>query len=85
MYYDHVLIFSGDLGKHGGVADLSLLEKVNKIKALHPGAEIGWDGGINDTNAAKLIDGGVSVLNVGGFIQKSQKPDEAYAKLKSIT
>ncbi len=85
LCYDHVLIFSGDLGKHGGLANLSLLQKVTEIRNIHPDAEISWDGGINDTNAAKLIDGGVSVLNVGGYIQKSQNPQEAYAKLKAIT
>ena len=82
--YDHVLVFSGDLGKHGGVADLSLLAKVQQIHAYHAKAEISWDGGINDQNAKALIDGGVDVLNVGGFIQNSADPAAAYAKLKAI-
>lgn len=79
---DHVLIFSGDLGHFGGHADLSLLGKVSELKALKPKIEIGWDGGINDENAAELAGSGVNVLNVGGFIQKATRPDEAYAKLK---
>ncbi|MFI5270610.1 MAG: ribulose-phosphate 3-epimerase [Candidatus Saccharimonadales bacterium] len=82
--YDHVMLFSGDLGKHGGVADLKVLDKVKKIRSMHRDVELGWDGGVNDENAAKLIKGGINVLNVGGFIQKSQNPSEAYAKLKSI-
>lgn len=84
LSFDHVLVFSGDLGKHGGTADMSLLTKVLQIRQYHPNVEIGWDGGINDENAATLIDSGVDVLNVGGFIQKSTDPGAAYAKLKLI-
>jgi ribulose-phosphate 3-epimerase len=84
LSFDHVLIFSGDLGKHGGVTDTSLLPKILQIKQYHPNIEVGWDGGVNDENAATLIDSGVEVLNVGGFIQKADDPAAAYAKLKAI-
>jgi ribulose-phosphate 3-epimerase len=79
--FDHVLIFSGHLGYHGGRADLKLLEKVEQVRALHPHAEIGWDGGINDQNATELVKAGVDVLNVGGFIQQAAEPHAAYGKL----
>jgi ribulose-phosphate 3-epimerase len=79
--FDHILIFSGHLGHFGGQADLGLLEKVKQIKAIHPDAEIGWDGGVNDQNARALADGGVDVLNAGGFIQKAEDPAAAYEKL----
>ncbi|HEX4774724.1 MAG TPA: hypothetical protein VH234_04370 [Candidatus Saccharimonadales bacterium] len=82
--FDHVLIFSGKLGYHGGQADLGLLDKVHKVRAHHPDAEIGWDGGINDQNARQLVEAGVTVLNVGGFIAKAPDPKEAYAKLKEL-
>ena len=82
--FDHVLVFSGNLGYHGGSADLSLLEKVKKIRAHHEDVEIGWDGGINDKNAKELIGAGVDVLNTGGFIQKSDNPAAAYAKIIEI-
>lgn len=82
--FDHVLVFSGHLGYHGGVADMRLLDKVKKIREHHFEAEIGWDGGIDADNAKELIEAGVNVLNVGGFIQKSQNPKSAYAKLKDI-
>ena len=81
--FDQVLVFSGKLGYHGGEADLGLLDKVYKIHQHHPDAEVGWDGGINVNNAKQLVEGGVDVLNVGGFIQKSHDPAAAYAKLKS--
>ncbi len=79
--FDQVLVFSGDLGKHGGVADLSLLDKVRGVRAYHPEAEIAWDGGINADNARQLVDSGVEVLNIGGFIQKSDNPEGAYKEL----
>lgn len=82
--FDHVLVFSGHLGYHGGVADLRQLEKVKKIREHHFDAEIGWDGGIDAVNAAALFDAGVDVLNVGGFIHKSADPAAAYAKLKAV-
>lgn len=81
---DHVLIFSGNLGHFGGQADLDLLKKVFRLKHIKPELEIGWDGGINESNAKDLAKGGVDVLNVGGFIQKATHPETAYATLHSI-
>ena len=75
--FDHMLIFSGNLGHFGGTADVSLLGKASEAKAHHPEIEIGWDGGINDQNIKELANSGVDVLNVGGFIQKSDSPLDA--------
>lgn len=82
--FDQVLVFSGNLGHHGGNADLELLNKVKYIRQHHPEVEIAWDGGINDQNAKQLVDAGVNVLNVGGYIQKSDNPNTAYATLFRI-
>jgi ribulose-phosphate 3-epimerase len=81
---DHVLIFSGDLGYFGGHANLSLLQKVTEIKRYNASVEIGWDGGINESNVHKLVLGGVDVLNVGGAIHLSKNPMKAYNKLKAL-
>jgi ribulose-phosphate 3-epimerase len=81
---DHVLIFSGDLGNYGGHANLDLLNKVTTLKQHRQDIEIGWDGGINQQNISRLIFGGVDVLNVGGFIQKSPDPEQAYSFLDRI-
>ena len=78
---EHVLIFSGSLGSFGGKADLGLLRKVAEIRAINPDIEIGWDGGANAENARQLRDGGVDVLNVGGAIQKANRPENAYREL----
>jgi ribulose-phosphate 3-epimerase len=81
---DHVLVFSGKLGYHGGRADLGLSGKVSELKALKPSLEVGWDGGVNEHNAGYLAKSGVDVLNVGGFIQNSSDPESAYATMKQI-
>jgi pentose-5-phosphate-3-epimerase len=78
---DHVLIFSGDLGHYGGTVDLGLLDKVTQLRQIKPDIEIGWDGGINDQTVKSLAEGGIDVLNVGGFIQNSSDPEDAYDTL----
>lgn len=83
--FDHVLIFSGNLGHHGGETDLGLLDKVRKVREHHSDAEIGWDGGINEHNVRNLVEAGVDVLNVGSGIHKAKNPAEAYQKLQDIS
>lgn len=78
---DHVMIFSGDLGRYGGTASLMQLEKVRLIRAIKPEVEVGWDGGVNLENAFNLAQGGIDVLNVGGTIAKSADPGETYKAL----
>lgn len=75
---DHVMIFSGELGKYGGTASLMQLEKVRLIRMIRQDVEIGWDGGVNVENAYSLAQGGVDVLNVGGALAKAADPQAAY-------
>jgi ribulose-phosphate 3-epimerase len=84
QHFDHVLVFSGNLGHHGGEADLTLLDKVTALRADYPQLEISWDGGINDQNAKQLVEAGVDVLNVGGYIQKAEDPAAQYAHLTEV-
>lgn len=78
---DHVMIFSGELGKHGGNASMMQLEKIRLVKKIKPDVEIGWDGGAKIDNAYTLTKGGVDVLNVGGEIANSANPTETYNEL----
>ena len=78
---DHVLIFAGELGFQGGTADLTQLQKAKQLRELKSTLEISWDGGVTDRIARKLADGGVDVLNVGGFIAHAEHPEAAYATL----
>jgi len=78
---DHVMIFSGELGKNGGQASFMQLEKIRLIKAIKPDVEIGWDGGVTIENAYTLTQGGVDVLNVGGALAESDDPASVYQQL----
>lgn len=78
---DHVMIFSGDLGKFGGTASMMQLEKIRLVKKIKPDVEIGWDGGVKVENAYTLTQGGVDVLNVGGAIAQATNPAETYNQL----
>lgn len=81
---DHVLVFSGNLGHFGGSANLNLLEKVIKIRKISRTVEIGWDGGVNDKNAQALVDAGVNVLNVGGYIQRARNPRASFDSIENL-
>lgn len=78
---DHVMVFSGELGKYGGKASLMQLEKVRLVKTINNAVEIGWDGGVTNENAFSLAQGGVDVMYVGSAIQKADDPQAAYAAL----
>lgn len=83
--FDHVMIFSGNLGHHGGSkVDFSLLDKARRIHQLRPDIEIGWDGGVNDQNAKRLAAGGIDALNVGGFIHNATNPADQYNQLADL-
>lgn len=82
---DHLLIFSGNLGYQGGsVANLGLLAKITAAKAINPELEIGWDGGVNNSNVAQLTSAGVDVINVGGSIHAAPDPGLAYHALTAL-
>lgn len=82
---DHLLVFSGNLGYQGGsTADLDLLAKIAEAKAINPDLEIGWDGGVNAENAAKIAQAGVDVINVGGSIHAAENPALAYRALSAL-
>jgi ribulose-phosphate 3-epimerase len=78
---DHVMIFSGELGRYGGTANMMQLEKVQLIRAIRKDVEIGWDGGVTVENAYSLSQGGIDVLNVGGTLDKTEDPQTVYATL----
>lgn len=82
--FEHLLIFAGTLGHHGGVADFDQLSKAKEAKAVKHDIEVGWDGGVNDQTAKRIIDGGVDVISAGGFIQKAEDPQAAYKTLVEL-
>lgn len=81
---DQVVIFSGNLGKHGGTADLALLDKVAEIKKINKSIEVAWDGGIDFDNVVKLAKGGIDIFYVGSAIHKSADPYQTLHSLQDI-
>lgn len=82
--FDHILVFAGHLGYQGGKADMSQVHKVEELRVRYPDVEIGWDGGVSDTNVQELVAAGVDVLNVGGFIKNAENPKKAYDSLNAL-
>jgi ribulose-phosphate 3-epimerase len=78
---DHVMVFTGELGHHGGTASLMQIEKVRIIRALKSNVEVGWDGGVTVDNAFSISNGGVDVLNVGETLASAADPKDVYTKL----
>lgn len=83
-HLQHVLIFSGHLGYHGGKADMSQVFKAHDIQGYSRHLEIGWDGGANLENITELKKNGIQVINVGGCIHKAESPSVMYEKLLKI-
>jgi ribulose-phosphate 3-epimerase len=83
-HVQHILLFAGSLGSFGGHARLGVLDKVVQIRKIDKRIEIGWDGGVNNENCQKIAEAGVQVINVGGAIQNSEKPQDAYATMEVL-
>jgi ribulose-phosphate 3-epimerase len=87
-YIDMVLIMTVNPG-FGGQS--FIMESYNKISELRKMIDEGGynilievDGGIDTTNAAKLIDSGVNVLVAGNSIFNSTDPAATIRKLKRL-
>lgn len=82
---DHVLIFAGKLGQNTGLsgANLDVLAKASQLRQLKPQLELGWDGGANDTNARQLMEGGIDVINCGGYLH-GDDPVAAWHRIQRV-
>jgi ribulose-phosphate 3-epimerase len=60
--------------------------KLSQLKAMREERNLSFlieiDGGVNDTNAAKLIHAGADVLVAGNFVFAASSPEEAIATMK---
>ena len=82
---DHVLVFGGELGRQGGLADLLQTEKVPLIQKINPDVELGWDGGANMTNVRAIARAGFSIINVGSALATAQNPAAVFEELTKET
>jgi ribulose-phosphate 3-epimerase len=87
-FIDMVLIMTVNPGFGGQIFIPECYNKIRDLrKMIHDGGYkvlIETDGGIDTTNAAKLVETGVDVLVAGHSIFSSQNPTETIRKLKTI-
>ena len=81
---DQVLIFSGNLGQHGGSADLNLLSKIEQIKKIKSNIEIAWDGGITAGIIQQISQAGVDIFYTGSTIHNSEDPYLILQELQNL-
>ena len=85
---DLVCLMSVNPGFGGQSFIENTYNKINDLKKLidkkESKAEIQIDGGVNASNARKLIDFGADVLVAGSFVFKSENPIETISNLKNI-
>lgn len=83
---DLVCVMSVNPGFGGQSFIENTYQKVSDLKSLiekkNSNALIEIDGGVNATNAKKLVDTGADVLVAGSFVFKSENPTETIKKLK---
>ncbi|MEK6760641.1 MAG: ribulose-phosphate 3-epimerase [Nanoarchaeota archaeon] len=81
---DYVLALMVKPGKYGAKFKPKVIDKIRQLKKLKPGLEIEVDGGVNDKIISKAMKAGASRFVVGSYIQNSENPKKAFAKLKRI-
>ena len=83
-----VLIMSINPGFGGQKFEEVTYNKVKKLREMANqqglNTHIEIDGGVNMSNARKLLDAGADVLVAGSFIFRSDNPTETIADLKAV-
>lgn len=86
---DLVCLMSVNPGFGGQSFIENTYQKTSDLKKLierkNSNAQIEIDGGVNATNAKKLVDAGADVLVAGSFVFKSDNPSETIKNLKKVT
>ena len=76
-----MLIFAGQLGMQGGVANMLQTEKIALVRNIKSDVEIGWDGGANLSNIRALAHVDLDVINVGSALSMAEDPAAVYAEM----
>jgi ribulose-phosphate 3-epimerase len=83
---DLVLLMSVNPGFGGQSFIENTFSKLSQLKAMREERGLSFlieiDGGVNDTNAAKLIHSGADVLVAGNYVFAASSPEEAIATMK---
>lgn len=85
---DLVLLMSVNPGFGGQQFIANTFDKILKLKEMaaikQPNLIIEIDGGVDNTNAKKLVECGANALVAGSFVFKSEKPSQTISNLKSL-
>jgi len=85
---DLVLLMSVNPGFGGQKFIENTYSKIEKLKAMaikkNPNLIIEIDGGVDNTNAKKLIEKGANALVAGSYVFKSENPSNTITKLKKL-
>jgi ribulose-phosphate 3-epimerase len=78
---DSVLFLSVYPGFYGKKFIPEVLDKVADLRNIYPEVEIGIDGGIKESNIAKVVRAGANVIYIGSAIFHQEHPRESYRLL----
>ena len=78
---DLVLIMSVEPGFGGQKFIESAVPKIRELRKIYKG-DISIDGGINDENAAKVVEAGVNILVAGNYLFSAKDLTEAMRRLR---
>jgi len=83
---DSVLLMAVNAGAQGQTFDISVLEKINKVRELSSTVTIMIDGGLNEENIKKCLEVGGEKMEfaVGSEILTADNPEEAFRKLEIV-
>ncbi len=81
---DSVLFLSVHPGFYGKKFIPEVLQKITEFRTTVPYIETGIDGGINESNIARVAKCGVDCIYVGSAIFLQENPGESYRRLVKL-
>jgi ribulose-phosphate 3-epimerase len=81
---DSVLFLSVNPGFYGAKFIPEVLDKIVAFRRVYPEMEIGIDGGIKESNIARIARTGVNVIYIGSAIFLQPNPAESYRRLARL-
>jgi ribulose-phosphate 3-epimerase len=81
---DSVLFLSVNPGFYGAKFIPEVLDKIAAFHNIRPDVETGIDGGIKESNIARIVQSGTDIIYVGSAIFLQPQPGESFHKLQAL-
>lgn len=81
---DSVLFLSVNPGFYGSEFIPEVLDKIAAFRRAQPDLEIGIDGGVKESNIARIARTGVDVIYIGSAIFRQPQPGESFRRLLAL-